>query len=77
MFFLALLSYEKDIAIDRAISAPGHGKGIADGISGATKQYLKQMMLAVLKPTEDSTDAGADRKAPSHTVTDGDRKSVV
>ena len=54
IFFLALLSFEKDIAIDRAISAPGHGKGIADGISGATKQFLKHSQMKLSRTPQNN-----------------------
>ena len=37
-YFLSALAYAYKITIDRFISAPGHGKGIVDGINGVTKR---------------------------------------
>ena len=39
-YFLSTLAYKYKIKIDRFISAPSHGKGIADGINGVTKREL-------------------------------------
>ena len=38
--FLSALAYKYKITIDRFISAPGHRRGIADGINGVTKREL-------------------------------------
>ena len=39
-YFLSVLAYKYKITIDRFISAPGHRRGIADGINGVTKREL-------------------------------------
>ena len=39
-YFLSALAYAYKITIDRFISAPGHRRGIADGINGVTKREL-------------------------------------
>ena len=39
-FFLSSLAIHHGIAIDRAISCPGHGKDIVDGVNGTTKTKL-------------------------------------
>ena len=39
-YFLSTLAYKYKITIDRFISAPGHGKGIFDGINGVTEREL-------------------------------------
>ena len=39
-YFLSTLAYKYKITIDRFISAPGHGKGIFDGINGVKKREL-------------------------------------
>ena len=38
------------IIIDRGISAPGHGKGVVDGLNAVDKRYIYQLMSTVQLP---------------------------
>ena len=49
VFFLSKLAFQHKISIDRFISAPGHGKGIIDGVNGVTKTQLKIVSARELK----------------------------
>ena len=41
LYLLSVLCASKNVSIDRAIGAPGHGKDLVDGINAVNKQYLK------------------------------------
>ena len=69
MSSLAIL-YE--IAIDRTISFPGHGKNIVDGVNGTTKTELTCASANQLKTTvEVDDDSGVDTKNFAAAVANG------
>jgi hypothetical protein len=49
-WLLSHLSAKYDMAIDRAIGAPSHGKDIVDGINATDKQYLAGCMCLIGTP---------------------------
>jgi hypothetical protein len=55
LFLLTLLSCVHNVAIDRAVGAPGHGKDIVDGLNAADKRYLIMKMRMIGLP-----EAGAE-----------------
>ena len=55
-FFLSSLAITHSIAIDRAISCPGHGKDIVDGVNGTTKTELTQASANQLKTAAEFDD---------------------
>jgi hypothetical protein len=55
LFLLTLLSCVHNVAIDRAVGAPGHGKDIVDGLNTADKRYLIMKMRMIGLP-----EAGAE-----------------
>ena len=77
LYFLAVLCNDWRIVVDRAVSAPSHGKGVVDGINGATKQFLKQMMLCILAPTDIADGPCVDKKMSSCTVSDGNEEETL
>ena len=44
LYYLSCLATKYGIEIDRAISAPGHGKDVVDGLNAVDKHYLKKIM---------------------------------
>ena len=58
-FFLSTLAITHDIAIDRAISCPGHGKNIVDGVNGNTKTELSRVSGNQLKTAAEAADGGS------------------
>ena len=58
-FFLSSLATSHDIAIDRAISCPGHGKDIVDGVNGNTKTELSRASGNQLKTAAEAADDGS------------------
>ena len=44
---MSVMSKNYSITIDRGISAPGHGKEVADGLNVVDKSYIYQMMSKV------------------------------
>ena len=44
------MSQTYSIIIDRGISAPGHGKEVADGLNDVDKRYIYQLMSKVQLP---------------------------
>ena len=54
VWILSILSQTYGVTIDRYIHAPGHGKGIVDGLNATTKRYLMQCMQNVdMDPSDD------------------------
>ena len=47
---MSVMSQTYSIIIDRGISAPGHGKEVADGINAVDKRYIYQLMSKVQLP---------------------------
>ena len=50
MYFLSYLAAVHGITIDRQVDAPGHGKGVVDGINAIDKNYLSKMMSLTMTP---------------------------
>jgi len=59
---LSFLASKYGRVIDRAIGAPGHGKGMVDGVNGTDKNYLARCMCFIGNPEED--DESSTRMAP-------------
>jgi hypothetical protein len=55
-FLLSLLAVTRQIIIDRAIGAPGHGKDIVDGLNATDKQFLADKMCKIGLPEVNETD---------------------
>ena len=55
-YFLSSLAIKHDIAIDRAISCPGHDKDIVDAVNGTTKTELTQASANQLKTAAEVDD---------------------
>ena len=71
-FFLSSLAITHQIAIDRAISCPGHGKDIVDGLNGNTKTELSRASANQLKTAaEVDDDSAADTKKFAAAVAKG------
>ena len=47
---MSYLASAYGITIDRQIDAPGHGKGVVDGINAIDKNYLSKMMNLIMTP---------------------------
>ena len=47
---MSVISQTYSLIIDRGISAPGHGKEVADGINAIDKRYIYQLMSKVQLP---------------------------
>ncbi|OEU07188.1 hypothetical protein FRACYDRAFT_251490 [Fragilariopsis cylindrus CCMP1102] len=65
LWFLSGLSIKHNIVIDRSFGAPGHGKGIVDGVNGTDKNLLIRYSARELKQAMDSIaeeDAVDDKK---------------
>ena len=54
LFLLSALAHALNIAIDRAIGAPGHGKDVVDGLNAVDKNYLKTLMSQIQVPGADN-----------------------
>ena len=50
VYLLSYLASAYGITIDRQIDAPGHGKGVVDGINAIDKNYLSKMMNLIMTP---------------------------
>ena len=44
LMLLSVLARKYEIIIDRAVDAPGHGKGVVDGIQGSEKNFIRRKM---------------------------------
>lgn len=60
LYLLSWLSVEHRITIDRAISAPGHGKDIVDGLNAANKHHLIRRMRDIYTPASNDLDEAPD-----------------
>ena len=47
---MSVISQTYSIIIDRGISAPGHGKEVADGLNAVDKRCIYQLMSKVQLP---------------------------
>ena len=72
-FFLTSLAISHGIAIDRAISCPGHGKDIVDGINGTTKTELSFASANQLKTAAELDGSGVDTKKFAAAVMQGNK----
>ena len=73
-FFLSSLVITHQIAIDRAISCPGHGKDIVDGVNGTTKTELSRASANQLKTAAETVEeSGADTKKFDASVMQGNK----
>ena len=52
--YLSALARKHGIIIDRAVDAPGHGKGVVDGVQGTEKEFLRRKMCMINKNGHDS-----------------------
>ena len=50
VYLLSYLASAYAITINRQIDAPGHGKGVVDGINAIDKNYLSKMMNLIMTP---------------------------
>ena len=76
LYLLSMLSFKFGITINRAVSAPGHGKGKVDTQSGSEKTYLRLVMRRVAEPEEDDV-PGQDKKIDASAVEEGQWKSLA
>ena len=51
-YLLSRLAVQFDVVIDRAVGAPGHGKGVVDGLNALDKMFLCSAMFCILFPEE-------------------------
>ena len=73
-FFLSLLANKHEIEIDRAISCPGHGKDIMDGVNGTTKTELTRASANQLKTAAEVDDeSAADTKKFAAAIMQGNK----
>ena len=56
LMYLSALARKHGIIIDRAVDAPGHGKGVVDGVQGTEKEFLRRKMCMINKNGHDSMD---------------------
>ena len=56
LMYLSALARKHGIIIDRAVDAPGHGKGVVDGVQGTEKEFLRRKMCMINKNGHDSKD---------------------
>ena len=54
LMFLSVLARKYEIIIDRAVDAPGHGKGVVDGIQGCEKNFIRRKMCTINKNGQES-----------------------
>ena len=54
LMLLSVLARKYEIIIDRAVDAPGHGKGVVDGIQGSEKNFIRRKMCMTNKNGIDS-----------------------
>jgi hypothetical protein len=73
-WLLSYLAFKFKIVIDRAIGAPGHGKGRIDGINATDKQYLATRMC--LNGTPEAND-GEKRRMAAESILDGTTKKSL
>ena len=57
LYYLSCLATKFAIHIDRAISAPGHGKDVVDGLNAVDKHYLKQLMRRTMSAHDNNVDS--------------------
>ena len=50
LYLMSVISQTYSLIIDRGISAPGHGKEVADGLNAVDKRYIYQLMSKVQLP---------------------------
>jgi hypothetical protein len=74
-WLLTYLAVKFKIVIDRAISAPGHGKGRIDGINATDKQYLAACMC--LNGTPEANDGDKRRMAAESILNGMTKKSIA
>ena len=73
---MTTLAITHNIAIDRAISCPGHGKDIVDRVNGTTKTDLTRASGYQLKSAAEADDDSAtDTKKFAAAVVKGDEGS--
>ena len=66
---------EFQVAIDRQVDAPGHGKDVVDGLNAQDKVYLRKHMISSCAATEPRTGPNAKLKMDA-AVVDGDNKAI-
>ena len=50
LFFFFSVAFIQDIIIDCMVGAPGHGKGVVDGLNAVDKTYLRSYMSKISQP---------------------------
>jgi hypothetical protein len=73
LYFLSVLAVEHGIIIDRAISAPGHGKDIVDGINAIDKEFLRSKMCMIGTPEA----SDGNKRMAAHSMVEGASKSLA
>eukprot|EP00957_Ditylum_brightwellii_P161766 12316594-Ditylum_brightwellii.AAC.1 len=53
LYLISTISMKYDIVIDHAVSAPGHGKVVVDGLNDVDKRFLRTAMLRNSIPEKD------------------------
>ena len=62
------------ICIDRAVSAPGHGRDLVDGLNAVDKTYLRQMMCMIGVPEANDGEKRMAAHAMAERASGGERK---
>ena len=50
LFLLSSVAFTQDIIIDWMVGAPGHGKGVVDGLNAVDKTFLRDYMSKISVP---------------------------
>jgi hypothetical protein len=74
---LSMLAVEFNMAINRSVGAPGHGKDLVDGLNACDKQYLKKMMMRITLPGNEQSAAGEDKKIIPYSVKEREFASIA
>ena len=54
IFLMTILSINHGVIIDRMVHAPGHGKGMVDGLAALIKRFLMFCMRNVTRTANDN-----------------------
>ena len=75
LYLLSSLAVEFQVAIDRQVDAPGHGKDVVDGLNAQDKVFLRKHMISSCAASEPSKDPNAKVKMDA-AVVDGENKAI-
>jgi len=68
-----VLAVSFDVVIDRAISAPGHGKDVVDGLNAMDKIYLRQKMCMIGTPEAND----GEKRMAAHAMVEDAKASLA